>query len=194
MAAPKEPLVSVIMNCFNGEEFLREAIDSVYAQTYRNWEIIFWDNASTDRSAEIAQSYDEKLIYYRSKKTEILGEARANATKEAKGKYIAFLDSDDIWLEDKLEKQISMFHESQDQVGFVYCRTKVFFDDETKEEYVYKASEMLPEGYIFTELAKQNFVVFSSAMVDRDKFYLCGGFPKHFLNSLDYYVFLRLAR
>ena len=55
------PLVSVIMNCFNGEKYLHEAIDSVYAQSYHNWEIIFWDNASTDDSACIAKTYDNKL-------------------------------------------------------------------------------------------------------------------------------------
>ena len=194
MATPKEPLVSVIMNCFNGEEFLREAIDSVYAQTYLNWEIIFWDNASTDSSAAIAQSYDEKLNYYRSEETTILGEARVKATRMAKGKYIAFLDSDDVWLEEKLEKQVFMFNENHDQLGFVYCRTKVIFDDGSREEYVHKKSQILPQGNIFNELAKENFVMFSSVMVDRDKFYLCGGFPMHFLNSTDYYVFLRLAR
>ena len=51
------PTVSVIMNCLNGEEYLEEAIDSVYSQSFEDWEIVFWDNASTDRTAEIAQSY-----------------------------------------------------------------------------------------------------------------------------------------
>ena len=59
----KSPLVSVIMNCYNGETYLREAIDSIYAQTYQNWEIIFLDNASTDDSANIAKSYDKKIKY-----------------------------------------------------------------------------------------------------------------------------------
>jgi len=59
-----QQLVSVIMNCHNGEKYLREAIDSVYAQTYKNWEIIFWDNYSTDNSAKIAKSYNDKLKYY----------------------------------------------------------------------------------------------------------------------------------
>ena len=58
------PFVSVIINCYNSEKFLREAIDSVYSQTYKNWEIIFWDNQSTDESAKIAKSYDEKIIYF----------------------------------------------------------------------------------------------------------------------------------
>ena len=55
------PLVSVIMNCYNSDRYLKEAIDSVYMQSYPNWEIIFWDNASTDRSSEIAKSYNDKL-------------------------------------------------------------------------------------------------------------------------------------
>ena len=60
-----EPLVSVIMNCFNGEEYLREAVNSVIKQNYKNWEIIFWDNQSTDKSAEIFKSYkDKRLKYY----------------------------------------------------------------------------------------------------------------------------------
>ena len=70
------PLVSVIVNCFNGERYLKEAIESVYAQSYDNWEIIFWDNASTDGSAKIAKSYDKKLKYFLAEKTVCLGEAR----------------------------------------------------------------------------------------------------------------------
>ena len=62
----KTPLVSIIINCYNGEKYLAEAINSIYAQTYKNWEIIFWDNASIDNSANIAKSYDKKLKYYRS--------------------------------------------------------------------------------------------------------------------------------
>ena len=60
----REPLISVIINCFNGEEYLREAIDSVYSQTYKNWEIVFWDNASTDSSSSIAKTYDSRLNYF----------------------------------------------------------------------------------------------------------------------------------
>ena len=62
-----QPLVTIIMNCYNGEKYLKEAIDSVYNQTYDNWEIIFWDNASTDKSAEIAKSYNSKIRYFSSK-------------------------------------------------------------------------------------------------------------------------------
>ena len=61
---PTEPLVSVIMNCHNGDQFLKQAIDSIYCQTYTNWEIIFFDNASNDNSKKIIYSYDKKIKYY----------------------------------------------------------------------------------------------------------------------------------
>ena len=59
----KTPKISVIINCYNSEVFLREAIDSVYAQSFKDWEIVLWDNASTDKTSEIAQSYDSRLKF-----------------------------------------------------------------------------------------------------------------------------------
>ena len=105
-------LVSVIINCFNGEKYLREAIDSVYAQTYEDWEIIFWDNHSSDCSAEIAKSYDHKLKYFLAKEHTSLGEARNLALQEANGDYVAFLDSDDKYLPDKIKVQLAAMQES----------------------------------------------------------------------------------
>lgn len=100
------PRVSVIMNCYNGEKYLREAIDSVYAQTFTDWEIIFWDNASTDLTATIARSYDGRIRYFRSNELTTLGAARQQAVAMAKGEWIAFLDCDDLWVENKLQTQI----------------------------------------------------------------------------------------
>lgn len=89
-------LISVLMNCYNGEKYLKEAIDSVYTQSYSNWEIIFIDNCSTDNSADIAKSYDDRLKYYKTTKNVSLGEARKFAVDFC-SKYIATLDVDDIW-------------------------------------------------------------------------------------------------
>ena len=102
------PLVSIIMNCHNSDRFLRQAIDSVYAQTYTNWELIFWNNASTDDSGIIAQSYDERIKYFLATKKTSLGEARNLALKKATGKYIAFLDCDDLYFPEKIEKQVQL--------------------------------------------------------------------------------------
>ncbi len=101
------PLVSIIMNCYNGEKFLKEAIDSVMSQSYTRWEIIFWDNASSDNSAEIAETYGAKIKLFKSEETTSLGEARSRAIKKAKGDWLAFLDVDDVWLPQKLEHQLA---------------------------------------------------------------------------------------
>ncbi len=104
----QQPLVSVIMNCFNGEKYLREAMNSVFSQTLQNWEIIFWDNASSDTSADIAMSFkDSRIKYFLSSSNTSLGEARRNAVNVARGKWIAFLDCDDIWYNNKLAVQIN---------------------------------------------------------------------------------------
>jgi len=99
------PKISIIMNCYNSDSFLKEAIDSVYEQTFTDWEIIFWDNVSTDDSAVIAKSFNEKLRYYLAEKNTNLGEARNLALQKARGKYICFLDCDDLFLKNKLSMQ-----------------------------------------------------------------------------------------
>src|SRR4030067_1382955 len=103
------PKVSIIMNCLNSAQYLREAIDSIYAQTFHDWEIIFWDNASSDDRPAIAKSYNTRLRYFRNPTTVPLGQARNMALREARGEYIAFLDCDDRWLPTKLGKQIPLF-------------------------------------------------------------------------------------
>ena len=113
-----QPLVSILMNCYNGEEYLREAIESIYAQTYNNWEIIFVDNCSTDNSAEISKLYnDGRLKYYQTEKNIPLGAARNFGLKFVNGKYLAFLDTDDIWMFDKLEKQLKIIN---DEIAFIH--------------------------------------------------------------------------
>ena len=108
----QKPLVSVIMNCHNGEKYLREAIDSVISQTYNNWELIFWDNHSTDKTSDIIKSYTDSRIYYHYSDTfTTLGKARNAAINASNGEIIAFLDADDIWLKEKLTKQIPLFRD-----------------------------------------------------------------------------------
>lgn len=103
--------VNVIINCLNGEKYLQETLDSVTKQTFKDWEIIFIDNCSSDKTADIAKSFGDKLRYYRTEKTIPLGEARNLALSYVDSEWIAFLDSDDLWSFDKLEKQIKIADE-----------------------------------------------------------------------------------
>ena len=113
------PLISIIMNCYNGEDFLHESIESILSQTYKNWELIFWDNQSKDKSSEIFKSYkDERLKYFLAKEHTTLYKARNLAIEKSKGDYIAFLDTDDLWEKEKLELQMHLFNNLE--VGVVF--------------------------------------------------------------------------
>ena len=160
------PLVSVIMNCFNGEKYLRTAIDSVYAQTYRNWEIIFWDNASTDLSSKIAKSYDDKLKYFCAKQTTVVYEARNYAVEQANGEFLAFLDVDDWWLPTKLEQQIQFFEDSD--VGLVYGN--YWLRDESSAAVKLAHKKRLPQGYIVNELLNQYVVGLLTIVIRKSSF------------------------
>ena len=107
---------------------------------------------------------------------------------------LAFLDCDDTWYETKLEMQVEIFCENTEELGVVYGRTQGKNESDSSKDRVFYDGQNLPEGWIFPELVKDNFIVFSSAMVDREKFFESGGFPSHFKNSTDYWVFLRLAK
>ena len=119
MTSKNLPLVSVIVNCHNGQKFLKKCIKSILSQTYKKIEIIFWDNQSDDNSAEIFKKYkDPRFKYFYAKKHTWLYEARNYAIEKSGGDFIAFLDVDDWWLPSKLEKQILLFSDAE--VGFTY--------------------------------------------------------------------------
>jgi len=188
----EQPLVSVIINCFNGEKYLRKALDSVIKQTYRNWEIIFWDNQSTDKSAKIFKSYqDIRLKYYlASSHTKILYEARNYALEKINGDFIAFLDVDDWWLQNKLEKQIPMFSDSK--VGLVYGKLWYFFEKKNKKKIFKKKN--LPTGMILEELLHENVIgsptyVIRKKALESLKYHFNGDF--HIIG--DYDIYTRLA-
>jgi glycosyltransferase involved in cell wall biosynthesis len=106
MMTTGSPRVSVIVNCYNGERYLDQALASIAAQTCEAWEIVFWDNASTDGSAAIAQRYAPRLRYFRGEQNVPLGAARNLAVQQARGEFITFLDTDDEYLPDALERLV----------------------------------------------------------------------------------------
>lgn len=122
----KSPLVSILMNCYNGEAYLTEAIESVLAQTYENWELIFWDNQSTDKSFEIFKAYkDCRFKYHYASKHTNLGGGRAAAWPEIKGDYLVILDTDDTFEPQKIEHQLK-FMISNPAFGVTLSNTRFF--------------------------------------------------------------------
>ena len=113
-------LVSIIMNCHNGQQYLKYSLKSIFNQTYKNWELIFWDNLSTDGSKKILDQFrDKRVKYYKSKKFISLYKARNLAISIAKGKYISFLDTDDLWKKNKLFDQVKILQKNK-KVDIIY--------------------------------------------------------------------------
>ena len=116
-------LVSIIMPSYNTADYISDSIRSIQAQTYQNWELIIVDDCSTDNSVEVIRSFNEPRI--KLLKNEINSGAavsRNYALREAKGKWIAFLDSDDTWVPEKLDKQIKFMEENNYSFTFTDYR------------------------------------------------------------------------
>ncbi len=115
-------LVSVIMPCYNSAAYIAKTLNSVIAQTYSNWECIVVDDCSTDNSVEIIENIsnnDERIRLYKNDSNRGAAYSRNKALSVANGKWIAFLDSDDLWMPDKLEKQIAFMEDN----GYKYSYT-----------------------------------------------------------------------
>jgi glycosyltransferase involved in cell wall biosynthesis len=183
------PRVSVIINCFNGEQFLKEAIDSVYAQTFTDWEIIFWDNASTDGSEAIAKSYDTKLRYFKAKENVVLGAARNYAISQARGDYVAFLDTDDVWIPEKLAIQVKAMDEGGYDLGYAGIK---YIDSKgmSLREYIPSYSS----GMIFNDLLIQFDINVPTAILNRSTLITMGlNFDVQVWASEEYCLFMQLA-
>ena len=128
-------LVSVIMPSWNTSNFIAESIQSVIDQTYENWELIIVDDCSTDNTDEVVAKFTDKRIrYFKNEKNSGAALSRNRALREARGEWIAFLDSDDLWNPDKLEHQINFMNEH----GYTLSYTEYEkIDEESKPLRIY---------------------------------------------------------
>jgi len=188
-----EPLVSVLMNCYNSDRFLAQTIKSVIEQTYPNWEIVFWDNRSTDRSAEIAQSFnDSRIRYFLAQTHTPLGAARALALAQARGEWVALLDCDDLWSKDKLERQLSLI-QANPQLALVFCDADVI-DGENR--FLERGSDRyrMRRGVVWKELlTSRNFISCPAVMMKRSAVEEVRGFDPQLKYCEEYELFLRIA-
>jgi len=151
------------MNCFNGEKYLRQAIDSIYSQSYKNWEIIFWDNASTDSSSLIAKGYDDRLKYFHAQKTTPLGLARNLALGKANGKYVSFLDCDDEYLPEKIQSQVNKMQSSKAVLSY-----GSWIEIDNNGDYVKKHKIREYHGDSFARLLYRYNVNFQTIMINKE--------------------------
>jgi glycosyltransferase involved in cell wall biosynthesis len=180
------------MNCYNGEKYLREALESVLVQTYQNWELIFWDNQSNDNSKEIVNSYeDDRVKYFCAPKHTLLYEARNYAIKKASGEFYAFLDVDDWWKEDKLAKQMLLFKDSA--VGLVYGKYLIVNSHNTKARTPLFCVFKLPTGYVTKELLRNYSVGLLTIIIRKIAFKSVKGFDPRFHIIGDYDLSIKIS-
>jgi glycosyltransferase involved in cell wall biosynthesis len=190
------PAVTVIVNLYNGRDTLAETVSSVIAQTFTDWELLVWDDGSTDNSVEVlAQFDDSRLRYYRCNTQLPLGQARQRAIDMANAEWIAFLDQDDLWLPRKLERQLALAGTRPD-AALIYGRTVRFYPNGRERDYD-QAHEYapLPEGDAFTTLFTDScYIAMSSVMLRRSAIAAIGGIPAAINIIPDYYLYLAVAR
>lgn len=161
-----EGLVSVVTPMYNAEKFIAETIESVQAQTYQNWEMVIVDDVSTDGSSEIVKEYakeDSRIRYLRHERNRGVSQARNTSLQAARGQYAAFLDSDDLWMPDKLEKQLTFM--KKQGAAFCYSACRVIGQDGTpagKTRYV-------PLSRNYRELLKGNVIPCLTVILDRSQ-------------------------
>lgn len=186
------------MNIRDGAAYLREALDSVLSQTFLDWELIAWDDQSTDNSAEIVSEYrDQRVRYFYSEVNTGLGTARQLAVEQAGGEWLAFIDQDDIWTADKLQKQMGLLALPEgEKVGILYGRTVSLYPNGEQQDFdAYHEFSSLPQGDIFLELLEKScFVNMSSGMLLRSAFLEIGGIPSEYQLACDYHLFVAIAR
>jgi glycosyltransferase involved in cell wall biosynthesis len=192
------PTFSIIMNVYNGEKYLAEAIASVRAQSFTDWELICWDDCSTDGSAAICQGYDDARIrYFPAPRHTAIGAARNAAIAQAGGQWLAFLDQDDLWAPTKLADQYALIQRhGSEKLGIVYGRTMRLDRRGRQRDFdPWHEFSRLPEGNIFNELIRRpSFVSLSSAVLLRGAVDELGGIPEDITYCPDYYLFVMVAK
>ena len=186
----KTPAVSVVMAAKNYANFLPEAVDSLLAQTFPDWELVIIDDGSTDATPAVVRRYlaDSRIRYFRS---DVLGQSRAKnlGIGFSRGEFIAFLDADDAWFPTKLAEQVELMR-ANPTVGVTYTQRELI--DETGHSLGFR-TETLPGGWVLPQIFLQNFVCFSSAVVRREVFDSVGVFDPTLDLSIDYDLWLRAA-
>jgi len=187
------PLVSIIVNCCNGEKYLRKCLDSIINQTFSDFELIFWDNNSKDNSHKIFQSYkDERFKYFKSSLQTTLYKARNEAIKKTQGSYICFLDVDDYWLPKKIEKQIDLFNKKEN-IDIVYTNQIIYEEEKKiKKNYILKKSNKYSESEKI--LDRQGATILTALFKKKAYHNLDYGFNENYNIIGDLDLFFRMSK
>lgn len=188
--APRAPLVSVVIATYNGERFVAETLDSVLAQTWEHLEVIVCDDGSTDGTLDILAGYRDRVLVHRQKNRGVSA-ARNRGASFARGEYIAFLDHDDLWEPDMLERQVGLLLARKGH-GLVYGDSWII-DTQGHSFGQRKSFLEYREGDVYGELLQGNFIPIETAVLPAAVFRALGGFDTRLRYLEDYELYLRVA-
>ena len=187
--------VSIIIPTYNCARLIGRAIESVLNQTYRDFELIIVDDSSTDNTEKIIKKFqeqDKRVKYIRHEKNRGGSAARNTGIKNAKGEYIAFQDSDDEWLPEKLKKQMEVFKNTSSKVGVVY--TGFWRIKDNKKTYIPQSWVKQKDDNIYFELLKGNFVGTPTILIKKKCFKKVGIFDEKLPRLQDWELVIRLSK
>jgi glycosyltransferase involved in cell wall biosynthesis len=189
------PKISVIMPVLNGERYIAQALDSIAAQSCRDFEFILVDDGCTDGTRAIVQLYEQKMPirYVNHPERKGISVSVNDGIHEARGEYISFLDHDDLWVPDLLETHAA-YLDSHPEVGMVHADFQTIDPAGRiiEESVAHCRNRKRPSGNVFRELFLESFIVGSGVMIRKECFTRLGGFDES-LHWGDYHMWLRIA-
>lgn len=187
----ERPVVSIIVPAYNAERFIARSLQSALRQTYRDIEVIVVDDGSTDGTRDIVQSYDDPRIVYRYQENQNQSAARNHGIAVSRGTYVTFLDTDDFYLPEKVEKSVRFLQENP-SFGIVYCNTLHYFSKNPGKYYRFKYTGYA--GDVLERLLVASCININSIMIRRDLFEKTGiTFTEERYYPEDYELYLRFS-
>ncbi len=188
-----KPTVSIIIPTYNRGQSIGRSIESVLSQTYQDFEVIVVDDGSTDNTRELVAGFnDERIRYVRHEENKGEAAARNTGIKAARCDYIAYQDSDDEWLPEKLARQIELLENASPEVGVIY--TGFWKTENHKRTYVPFSWVSQKNGDIHKELLKGNFIGSPVVLIKKECFSEVGLFDERLRNLVDWEMWLRISK
>ena len=186
-----KPKISVIIPTYNRPHLLRRAIESVLNQTFDDFEVLIIDGARSKETKDIVESYGDGRLRYIPQRGKGIANARNIGVKRARGEFIAFLDDDDRWKENKLEIQLKTFEKLSDKYCLIYTAFNYYH---LEKDEILGTKRPIARGYVYNQMLLDNITGTSTIMVKRDCFKETGLFREDFITCEDWDMWLRISK
>ncbi|ASJ08225.1 glycosyl transferase [Thermococcus siculi] len=186
-----QPAVSVIIPTYNRHTLLKRAIESVLNQTFDDFEVLVIDGARSESTKELVRSLGDGRVRYIPQEGKGIANARNLGVLKARGEFIAFIDDDDRWKEDKLERQLELFRELPGDYGLVYTAFTYYYLERDK---ILGIKHPKASGDVYRYMLRDNITGTSTIMVRRNCFKRAGIFRESFVTCEDWDMWLRMSK